>query len=219
MASQGMLPAFIFLVVSYPLAGVCFSGWCDESHDRYLEQVVESTMNEIPPEYSSELEGGPEPHSTLGFDGYKINGLHLLRRSGPIRSHCANGTQVASFDLSTEEPVLCSFHWTTGGNGSLDLAAQGVKTTTQLKFTAAPDDASDHNAATPRRILDERDEPVTTTLRTGRVTLHIDDPSGQNTRATAGFLRHLALAAIHDSWEALFVHKLFRALKEAPAGA
>ncbi|KAK8780010.1 hypothetical protein V5799_018648 [Amblyomma americanum] len=141
----------------------------------------------------------------------KVTGLNHLRRHGPLRSYCGNGTQVVNFDLLSDEPIVSSYQWATGGNGSLDLAAHATRVKTQLKFVRGP---PRENNGVPTRVLDESDDPVTTSLRVGRVTLHIVDPNRDKTKATAGFLRHLALAAMEDSWEQLFVPRIVQALKE-----
>lgn len=201
------------LAILFLLLGIAdsFSEWCNADNDRRLEHAIEAALGDIPRERTSEALAGISQQSPLGFEGYKVTGLNQLRRRGPLQTYCGNGSQVVNFDLASEEPILCSFHWTAGGNGSLDLAANGVRVKTQLKFEQGiPIDGS----GAARRILNEQEEPVTTSLRVARVTLHIDDPSGNRTKATVGFLRHLALASIQDAWEDAFVPKLVHALKE-----
>ncbi|XP_075554928.1 uncharacterized protein LOC142587650 [Dermacentor variabilis] len=188
-----------------------FSEWCRADNNGRLEQLIETALLDIPREHTSEIQAGSSHQSPLGFEGYKVTGLNQLRRRGPLETYCANGSEVISFDLASEEPILCSFHWTAGGNGSLDLAAYGVRVNTLLKFVQG---TATEGSVTARKILDEQGEPVTTSLRAARITLHIDDPSGERTNALAGFLRHLPLASIKDSWEEVFVPRLVHALKE-----
>ncbi|XP_065281883.1 uncharacterized protein [Dermacentor albipictus] len=188
-----------------------FSEWCGADNDSRLEQLIETALLDIPREHTSEIQAGTSHQSPLGFEGYKVTGLNQLRRRGPLQTYCGNGSQVIHFDLASEEPILCSFHWTAGGNGSLDLAAHGVRVKTHLKFVQG---IATEGSVTAGKIIDEQEEPVTTSLRAARVTLHIDDTSGDRTKALAGFLRHLALASIKDSWEGVFVPRLVRALKE-----
>uniref|UniRef100_A0A224YIU4 Metastriate one of each protein family n=1 Tax=Rhipicephalus zambeziensis TaxID=60191 RepID=A0A224YIU4_9ACAR len=189
-----------------------FSEWCNADNDRHLEQAIEAALVDIPPERSSEVQAGSSRPFPILFDGYKVTGLNLLRRQGPLRTYCGNGSQVVNFDLAaSEDPILCSFYWRVGGNGSLDLAAYGVRVKTQLKFVQG---IPTEDSAAPRKILDEQEEPLTTSLRVARVTFHIGNSTVDRTKATAGFLRHLALASIQDTWEDVFVPKLVHALKE-----
>uniref|UniRef100_L7LYB6 Metastriate one of each protein family n=1 Tax=Rhipicephalus pulchellus TaxID=72859 RepID=L7LYB6_RHIPC len=190
-----------------------FSEWCDAENDRRLEQAVQTALVNIPPEWSSEvLAANSRPFYPMLFDGYKVTGLNLLRRLGPLRTYCGNGSQVVNFDLAAlEDPILCSFYWRVGGNGSLDLAAYGVRVRTQLKFVQG---IPSEDSSAPRKILDEQEEPVTTSLRVARVTFHIGNSTVDRTKATAGFLKNLALASIQDTWEDVFVPKLVHALKE-----
>lgn len=201
--------ALLFLLVG--IVG-SFSEWCGADNDRRLEQLIETALVDIPREHTSEIQAETSQQSPLGFEEYKVTGLNQLRRRGPLQNYCGNGSQVVNFDLASEEPILCSFHWTAGGNGSLHLAAYGVRVKTHLKFVQG---IAPEGSVTARRILDEQEEPVTTSLRAARITLHIDDPSGDRTKTLAGFLRHLALASIKDSWEDVFVPRLVHALKEA----
>ncbi|XP_077521690.1 uncharacterized protein LOC144132860 [Amblyomma americanum] len=189
----------------------CLREWCESEHDQRLEQIIQAALSEVPAGHSSAVEDETPNHNSLGFETYRVTGLNHLRRHGPLRSYCGNGTQVVNFDLLSDEPIVSSYQWATGGNGSLDLAAHATRVKTQLKFVRGP---PRENNGVPTRVLDESDDPVTTSLRVGRVTLHIVDPNRDKTKATAGFLRHLALAAMEDSWEQLFVPRIVQALKE-----
>uniref|UniRef100_A0A131YJ20 Secreted protein n=1 Tax=Rhipicephalus appendiculatus TaxID=34631 RepID=A0A131YJ20_RHIAP len=188
-----------------------FSDWCNATYNERLERAIAGALNGIQEVHVSEMEvEGPGP-GPLGFDGYRVIGLGRLQRHGDLRTLCENETQAVSFDLLAQEPVVCSFLKTGGGNNTLELAAHDVKVTTYLRFIAGPPD--DNDVAADRRVLDQYEEPLVTTLRTGRVTVNIDDTSGDAVNATLGLLRHLALAAIQDSWEELFVSKFVRILK------
>nr|XP_037274799.1 uncharacterized protein LOC119167433 [Rhipicephalus microplus]XP_037274800.1 uncharacterized protein LOC119167433 [Rhipicephalus microplus] len=188
-----------------------FSEWCDADNDRRLEQAIETALVGIPPEVSSKEQNvNSGPFYPILFNEYKVSGLNLLRRQGPLQTYCGNGSQVVNFELATlEDPILCFFNWRSGGNGSIDLAAYGVRVKTQLKFVQG---IPTEDSPAPRKILDEHEGPVTTSLRVARVTLHIGD-SSRNRTTTAGFLRHLALASIQATWEDVFVPKLVHALK------
>uniref|UniRef100_A0A023FD18 Putative secreted protein n=1 Tax=Amblyomma cajennense TaxID=34607 RepID=A0A023FD18_AMBCJ len=207
MGFKAPLTTFALLVISCGIVH-CFTEWCDSEHDQRLEQITQAALAAVPAAHSSAVEEGTPHRNSLGFETYRVTGLNHLRRHGPLRSYCGNGTQVVNFDLLSDEPIVCSFQWTAGGNGSLDLAAHATRVKTQLKFVRGPPGEND-GAAT--RVLDEHEDPVTISLRVGRVTLHIADPDGDKTKATAGFLRHLALAAIEDSWEQLFVPRIAQA--------
>uniref|UniRef100_A0A023G369 Putative secreted protein n=1 Tax=Amblyomma triste TaxID=251400 RepID=A0A023G369_AMBTT len=210
MAFKATLAAVTLLAISSGFVH-SFTEWCDSEHDRRLEQAIEAALSAVPPGHSSVVEEGTPQYNSLGFETYRVTGLNHLRRRGPLRSYCGNGTQIVNFDLQSNEPIVCSFHWTAGGNGSLDLAAHATKVKTQLKFVHGP---PNENGIVSTRMLDEHDDSVTISVRVGRVTLHIEDPEGAKTRPTAGFLRHLALAAVQDSWEQLFVPRFVQALKE-----
>uniref|UniRef100_A0A224YGX2 Uncharacterized protein n=1 Tax=Rhipicephalus zambeziensis TaxID=60191 RepID=A0A224YGX2_9ACAR len=86
-----------------------FSEWCDADSNRRLEQAIEAVLVDIPPEVTSEEYGRVSPPFPLIFQGYKVTGLNLLRREGPLRTHCGNGSQVVNFDVAaSEDPILCS---------------------------------------------------------------------------------------------------------------
>lgn len=197
------------LVLSCPIIYTS-SDWCNTAYNNRLERAIESALHGVQGEHISEMEAeGPGPYP-LSFDGYSVIGLGALRRRGDLRTVCENETQVVSFDLLSEGPVLCLFRRTDGQNDTLQIAAHDVNFTTHLRFITGP---TDDNGETERRILDQVDEPVATTLRTGRVTVKIEGTSGDAVNATTSVLRHLALASIQDSWEDQFVSKFVRVLK------
>lgn len=206
MAQATLLCFVLSFTTAYAL-----SEWCNATHDERLERAIAGALRGIQEAHVSEAEvEGPGP-GPLGFDGYKIIGLGRLQRHGDLRTVCENETQAVSFDLLAEEPVLCLFLRAGGGNNTLELAAHDVKVTTHLRFIAGPSD--DSNVEADRRVLDQYDNPLVTTLRTGRVIMNVEDTSGATVNATVGLLRYLALAAIQDSWEELFVLKFVRLLK------
>lgn len=188
-----------------------FSDWCNATYNERLERAIAGVLNGIQEVHVSEMEvEGPGPGS-LGFDGYRVVGLGGLRRHGDLRTLCENETQVVSFDLVAEEPVICSFLKMGSEDSPLKLAAHNLRVTTHLRFIAGPPD--DNGLEADRRALDQYDEPLVTTLHTGRVSVNVDDASGSAGNATVGLLRHLALAAIQDSWEEVFVSQFVKILK------
>ncbi|KAL3222906.1 hypothetical protein MRX96_028276 [Rhipicephalus microplus] len=188
-----------------------FSDWFNATYDERLERAIAGALNGIQEVHVSEMEvEGPGP-GPLGFDGYRVVGLGGLRRHGDLRTLCENETQVVSFDLVAEEPVVCSFLKTGSEDSLLEIAAHNLSVTTHLRFIAGPPD--DNGVEADRRVLDQYDGPLVTTLRTGRVSVNVDDAFGSAGNATVGLLRHLALAAIQDSWEELFVSQFVKVLK------
>ncbi|XP_050037376.2 uncharacterized protein [Dermacentor andersoni] len=199
----------VCLVLSCPMV-YAYTEWCNNAYNNRLERAIDSALHEVQEAHVSEMEAeGPGPYP-LGFDGYTVIGLGALRRHGDFRTVCENNTQVVSFDLLSEGPVLCLFRRTGGQNDTLAIAAHDVNVTTHLRFVTA---STDENAETDSRILDQIDEPVVTTLRTGRVTVNTDGTSGDALNVTTGLLRHLALLSIQDSWEEQFVSKFVRVLR------
>ncbi|XP_077523364.1 uncharacterized protein LOC144134291 [Amblyomma americanum] len=210
-AMKGTLTPLFWLALS-SAATDCSPEWCTPPYGERLEEVIERSVQGVPEVHTSKM--GDEEPGLLSFvhpDGYRVTGLNRLRRHGQLRACCYNETQAVSFDLASEEPVVCSFFWIGSGNGTLELAAHDVKMTTHLRFIADP---TNDSAVESRRILDEYEEPVGTALRTGSMTVNISGISdGAATGAEARFMRFLALAAIQDSWEELFVPKFVEAVK------
>uniref|UniRef100_A0A6M2E802 Putative secreted protein n=1 Tax=Amblyomma tuberculatum TaxID=48802 RepID=A0A6M2E802_9ACAR len=102
MALGTMLAAFVSLILAAPSVH-CYYGWCDVGNMDLMEEVVASTLREMPEKYDVRVHGLEKP---VEKDAFNMSGLNSLFLREQLRGYCSNGTQVVNFELRTREPLL-----------------------------------------------------------------------------------------------------------------